>query len=345
MSANTNETSRGASRPKVAVLMPEEVRGRIFPAEAVERLSKFAEPVFFPDEALVAEGLGARLEGIEAVITGWKAPPLTDVVAPAGGVKYVSHAAGSIRLLHITEALEKAEIRVSHSATAIGEAVAEFTIAQILAHLRLHREVDVDLRNGRDWDELRHGNLFGLLRMQKVGLVGMGYIGRMVRELLRPFRCEVVVYDPFLTEEEAAKLGVTLSELEPLFRDCTIVSLHAPNIPETQGMIRKAHFDLMQDDALLVNTARAGIIEKGAMLAALQDGRIYAALDVFDKEPILPGDAHFDHPRAYLTPHNAGHTKQSYMLQGLNAVEDVRRYFAGEPLLQEIPPDRAHQMA
>jgi phosphoglycerate dehydrogenase-like enzyme len=335
----------GANRPKVAVLMPEEVRGRIFPASVQAQLAEFAEPVLLPDDMLFAGRVEPYLEGITAVITGWKGPRLTDVLAPQGSIAYVSHAAGSIRLLGITHALAEGRIRVSHSATAIGEAVAEFTLAQILAHLRLHRRMDAEMRAGADWFPLRHTVLGGLMRMQKVGLVGMGYIGRMVRELLRPFRCEVLVYDPFLGAAEAERLGVTLCSLEDLFRDCPIVSLHAPNIEATHGMIRKAHFDMMQDGALVVNTARAGIIEEGAMLAALQERRIFAALDVFDDEPVPDDDPLLKLPNVYLTPHCAGHTRESYVLQGTNAVEDMRRYFAGEPLLQEIPSDKAHQMA
>lgn len=348
MSANQSSTtsSKSANLPKVAVLIPQEVRDRIFPPIAEAALAEFAEPIMFSDREIEDEGLCAKLSQVSAVITGWKSPILPEsVLAPSGSVQMVSHAAGSVLRLGIKDALAAGRIRVSHSAPVIGEAVAEFTLSQILAHLRRHREMDASIRNGDDWFHVRHSNLGGLLRAQTVGLVGMGYVGRMVRELLRPFRCKVMIFDPYVSEAEAESLGVELCDLDTLFRDCAIVSLHAPNIEETNDMITKAHLDSMSDGALLVNTARAGLLEDGALIEALEEGRIYAAVDVFDVEPMLDDNPIRTLPQVYLSPHYAGHTRESYVQQGLSAVEDVRRFFAGENLLQEISPDKAHSMA
>ncbi len=346
MMSEQSPNPRGSNRPKVAVLIPQEMRDRIFPPSVEAALADFAEPLMFSDEALKNGDLAPKLAGVPAVITGWKSPALPEgVLAPEGSVQLVSHAAGSVLNLGVKDALAEAKIRVSHSAPVIGEAVAEFTISQILAHLRRHREMDGGLRNGTGWFELRDSQLGRLLRTQKVGLVGMGYIGRMVLDLLRPFRCEVMAYDPFLDEAEAKRLGVTLCDLDTLFSECTVVSLHAPNIEATNGMITRAHLDQMADDALLVNTARAGLVEKGALMEVLKEGRIYAAIDVYDVEPLPENDPIRSLPKVYLSPHCAGHSRDSYVLQGLSAVEDVRRFFTGEKLLQEIPPSKANSMA
>lgn len=337
--------SHPTSAPKVAVLMPEEVRSRIFPAQVEDALSAFAQPVFVSDEDLASGAFAAALTDVTAVITGWLSPKLSQVVAPRGEVAFVSHAAGSVKLLDVETALVDGHIRVSHAAPQIALAVAEFTLTQILAHLRLHGQQDAGLRGTLGWAEMRKDLLGQLLAEQTVGLVGLGYVGRLVLDRLRPFGCKVAVYDPFISAEEADRLSVTLMELDALFAGCAVVSLHAANLPATTGMIKGRHLQAMADGSLLVNTARAGLLEPGALVAELQGGRIFAAIDTFDIEPLPDNDPLRRMPNVYLSPHCAGHTRESYLRQGLSAVEEVRRYFAGEPLQQEIHREKAAALA
>ncbi|SFA74093.1 D-3-phosphoglycerate dehydrogenase [Poseidonocella pacifica] len=334
-----------ARRPKVAVLMPEEVRSRIFTREVETALQAFAEPVFVSDDTLASGDFASALEDVTAAITGWRSPSLSSFLAPHGSIAFVSHAAGSVKSLGVENALRDGHIRVSHSAPEIALAVAEFTLTQILAHLRLHREQDAALRGDMGWQEMRTGQLGQLLAAQNVGLVGLGYVGRLVLDRLRPFGCTVSVYDPFISAEQAKQLGVTLLDLETLFARCRVVSLHAANLPATEGMIKRSHLEAMAPGALLVNTARAGLIEAGAMIHALQQGRIFAAIDTFDIEPLPQDDPLRTQGNVYLSPHCAGHTRESYIRQGLAAVEDVRRYFAGETLKQEILREKAAVLA
>ena len=243
------------TRPRVAVLMPAEVRSRIFPQQAEGALNAFAHPVFVSDEDLVSGALANALRDVTAVITGWLSPTLSHLLAPQGDIVFVSHAAGSVKRLDVEQALVDGHIRVSHSAPEIALAVAEFTLAQILAHLRLHTRQDAGLRGTMGWAEMRKGYLGQLLAAQTVGLVGLGYVGRLVLDRLRPFGCKVAVYDPFISTEEAERLGVTLMELDTLFASCPVVSLHAANLPATEGMITRSHLHAMVDGSLLVNTA------------------------------------------------------------------------------------------
>ncbi|MEQ8730154.1 MAG: hydroxyacid dehydrogenase [Marinovum algicola] len=333
------------TRPRVAVLMPAEVRSRIFPQQAEGALNAFAHPVFVSDEDLVSGALANALRDVTAVITGWLSPTLSHLLAPQGDIVFVSHAAGSVKRLDVEQALVDGHIRVSHSAPEIALAVAEFTLAQILAHLRLHTRQDAGLRGTMGWAEMRKGYLGQLLAAQTVGLVGLGYVGRLVLDRLRPFGCKVAVYDPFISTEEAERLGVTLMELDTLFASCPVVSLHAANLPATEGMITRSHLHAMVDGSLLVNTARAGLLETGALVEELQQGRIFAAIDTFEVEPLPDDDPLRRMPNVYLSPHCAGHTRESYVRQGLSAVEEVRRFFAGEPLNQEIRREKAAALA
>lgn len=342
---NTQARPTAESRPKVAVLMPAEVRSRIFPPRVEAALNAFAEPVYVSDDALASGAFSAALPDVTAVITGWQSPKLSHLIAPRGDITFVSHAAGSVKLLDVEQALVDGHIRVSHSAPEIALAVAEFTLTQILAHLRLHSQQDAALRGTMGWAEMRRDYLGQLLAAQTVGLVGLGYVGRLVLERLRPFGCKVAVYDPFITEAEAARQGVTLMGLDALFASCPVVSLHAANLPATEGMITRDHLRAMADGSLLVNTARAGLLEKGALVEELERRRIFAAIDTFDIEPLPAEDPLRQMPNVYLSPHCAGHTRESYLRQGLSAVEEVRRYFAGEPLNQEIRREKAAALA
>ncbi len=341
----TSTAAKTPRRPQVAVLMPAEVRSRIFTDEVDTALRAFAEPLLVSDAALASGRFGPEVRGAEAAVTGWQSPRLTELLAPQGSVRFVSHAAGSVKLLGVEEALQAGDIRVSHSAPEIALAVAEFTLTQILAHLRLHREQDAALRGPMSWQEMRRVHLGRLLAAQEVGLVGLGYVGRLVLDRLRPFGCKVSVYDPFITDDQAARLGVTLVDLDTMFARCPVVSLHAANLPATEGMITRRHLEAMAPGALLVNTARAGLIAPGALLQVLRAGRIFAAIDTFDIEPLPADDPLRQMPNVYLSPHCAGHTRESYIRQGLSAVEEVRRFFAGETLKQEILRDKAAVLA
>lgn len=332
--------------PKVAVLIPKAMRARIFPDMAEDALKAFAQPIFATDDALASKKLDTVLNGVQAVITGWRSPRLPRLsLAPDGSVAFISHAAGSVKPLGVQASLEAGHIRVSHAAPVIAYAVAEFTLAQMLAHLRRHREFDAGFRSGMPWFEMRDNYLGQLLGAQEVGIVGLGYVGRLVLNLVRPFGCNICVYDPFIRADQAEELGVTLLGLDELFERCSVVSLHAANLPATEGMITRAHLESLRPGGLLVNTARAGLIENGALLEVLKQGRIFAAIDAFDVEPLPEDDALRQMQNVYLSPHCAGHTGDSYIRQGLSAVEEVRRFYSGQELNQEILSEKAAALA
>jgi phosphoglycerate dehydrogenase-like enzyme len=183
------------------------------------------------------------------------------------------------------------------------------------------------------------------LAASQIGVVGAGLIGRLYIGKVRALGAEVAVFDPYLSEDDAAALGVERVTLAELMRTCPIVAVHAPTTPETHHMIGAAELALMADGGYLVNTARSWVVDQAALLAELRSGRLRAALDVFDEEP-LPAD----HPyrsleNVILTPHVAGATAQTNERQGAFAVEDLRRFFAGEPLLHEVTPERYRVMA
>jgi phosphoglycerate dehydrogenase-like enzyme len=163
-------------------------------------------------------------------------------------------------------------------------------------------------------------------------VIGAGYTGRCVIKLLTALNAEVWVYDPYLTPADADALGVRKVTLDELLANAAVVTMQAPPTDETYHMIGARELRLLQDGAIFINTARSHLVDETALLAELQSGRIQAALDVFDQEPLPP-----DHPlrqleNVILTPHIAGASQQARLRQGQIIVDEIARFVAGEPL-------------
>lgn len=296
------------------------------------------------DRDLSEDELAELLPGADAVITSWGTPVITpELLAMADNLKIVGHAAGSVKRLMPTEGYERGIVVLS-GAPIIADAVAEYTLWAILSGQRNLHHYDKFMKQERGWktSEEHYGHC---LYRKKVGIVAASMVGRRVIRLLAPFGCDIMVYDPYLGDADAADLGVRKVELEPLFAESDIVSIHAPTTPETKNMIGASHFQAMRDDTLLINTARAWVTDQDALLAELQRGRIHAYLDVFDREP-LPADHPLrDLDNVFLTPHISGHTTETrqWLVEGI--AEDMVRFFKGEALQLAVPYQRLNIMA
>ncbi|MGK9168913.1 hydroxyacid dehydrogenase [Inquilinus limosus] len=333
-------------QPVVALLLTPEMRAQMIPPEAEERLAAAATVRAPGPGELTADNLPRLLDGAVAALTGWGTPPIGDeVLAARPGLALVAHSAGSVRRLVPAAAIESGRIQVSHAAVNIAESVAEFVIAQCLSILREPHRHDSGMKAGEDWFELRRRCLGRLLGAQTVGIVGAGYVGRLVIRLFRAFGARILVSDPYLSAEKAAELGVERAGLDDLLGASDIVSLHAPALPETRHMIGAAQLARLRDGCLFINTARSALIDEAALLAALRTGRFTAALDVFDQEP-LPADSPFRGlPNVVLSPHAAGHSADSHRRQGATTVDEICRFLAGEPLRHRVTPAMLATMA
>ena len=296
------------------------------------------------DRDYTPEELVDLLPGADAVVTSWGVPGFTaEMLAAADRLKIVGHAAGSVKN-RLPKAGYDRGIVVLSAAAVIADPVAEYTLWAMLSMQRDLYRYDGPMKVDRTWP---HGNqgFAHELYYKRVGIVSAGLIGRRVIALLKPFHCDVMVYDPYLSEEEAELLGVRTVSLEELFVTGDIVSVHAPTIPETEEMIGQAHFAAMPDGALFINTARAWVGDQAAMKAELATGRIRAVLDVFDKEPLAADDELRDMDNVLLTPHVSGHTSESRGRLVEAVADDIQRFFAGEPLRLAVTWDRLQIMA
>jgi len=213
-----------------------------------------------------------------------------------------------------------------------GETVADHTVACLLGLLRRTGQYTNAIR-GTGWVEPRALGEIRAFSATTVGLVGTGRIGLAVADRLRAFGFRVIAFDPFAAVETVAAHGVELVGLDELLDRSDAISLHAPLTSETKHLIGTETLAKMRHSAVLVNTARGGLVDEAAVAAALASGQLGgAALDVFDPEPLASDSPLRDFDNVILTPHAAFYSVESLdNLQRL-AAEEAGRALAGEPL-------------
>lgn len=199
---------------------------------------------------------------------------------------------------------------------------AELTFALILATARSVCAADRSVRAG-EWVRSRFAGTE--LRGKTLGLLGAGRIGGEVAKRAAGFGMPVIVYDPFLTEERATRLGVERGDLDDVLANADVVSLHVPLTESTQGMIGAPELAKMKRGAFLVNVARGGVVDEAALAQALVDGHLGgAALDVFEHEPLDDDSPLREAPNLVLTPHLGASTAEAQELVAGEIAEAVK---------------------
>ncbi|MFF2840828.1 hydroxyacid dehydrogenase [Paenarthrobacter sp. NPDC057981] len=317
----------------IALAMPENTARGVFPSRSLDPLEPSLkilsrDPIqdFHSPEgrALVSEA--------DVLLTGWGCPVIDEAVLDAAPrLRYVLHAAGSIKH-HIGEACWERGIQVSSAADANAIPVAEYTVAMIILANKRVLQIARTLHTSRM--EVLPEQLFpdmGNYR-KRVGIIGASRIGRHVIRLLAPYDLDIVVADPFLSQEEASAWGVGLVDLERLITDSDIISLHAPSLPSTKNLINGDLIRGMRPGATFINTARGELVDQDALLARVEQGDLYAILDVTTPW-VLPSDSRFyTNPNVLLTPHVAGSLGNELERMAASAVNEALRLSRGEPL-------------
>ena len=213
-------------------------------------------------------------------------------------------------------------------------AVAEFTLGAILAETRLIRVGHEALREGVWRGDLYRADRAGReLNEMIVGVIGYGHIGTKVVKLLRAFGATILVHDPYVQlSTDDRKAGVEHVALDDLLSRADIVSLHPRVTEETRQMMCAETFAKMKPGALFVNTARGPLVDYDALYAALESGHLGdAMLETFAVEPVPADWPLLQLPNVTVTPHIAGASVRTLTHAAEQAVEEVRRYLAGQP--------------
>ena len=335
------------SKPNILVLPKPSLYRQLFAADVDARLRGLGHVDFHDGEAdLTSRELARRIGSYDVVVTGWRVPAFTDeVLDRATRLKLVAHSAGSIKFMFDEAALDRG-FAITTVASAMASPVAEMSLLLILMCLRGVHRLDARMKAGEEWFAVKSAGSGGELMGKRVGVIGAGYVGRRFVQLLRALEVDVIVYDPYLSDRQAGELGVTkLASLDELMSACPIVSLQAPATAETRRMIGRRELALLCDGAVFVNTARAWCVDEAALLDELRAGRIAAALDVFDDEP-LPADSPFRAlDNCIVTPHVAAATRECRYRQGKLTVDETERFVNGQPLMFPVTKQQYQMMA
>ncbi|HEY3561754.1 MAG TPA: hydroxyacid dehydrogenase [Kribbella sp.] len=321
-----------AEKLRIVLAATPSYRDMVFAPPSVARLEALGEVVVLDDPG-DADALRAALPGTGVLITSWGATPLTaDVLDHADRLRLIAHSASSVKHF-VTDEVFRRGVRITQAGQAMALPVAEVSLAFTLSMLHRVQRFDHAMHAGgwRDAVPPQHG-----LNGSRIGVVGASRTGVEYIQMLVALGAEVVVYDPYLTEDRAAQLGVRRSGLDDLLRTSRVVALHAPTLPETHHLIGARELALMPDGAALVNTARSWLVDMSVLLDELRSGRLDAALDVFDEEPLPAGSPFRGLANVLLMPHQAAATVECYHEMGAITASEIERYADGQPLQYEL---------
>ncbi len=201
---------------------------------------------------------------------------------------------------------------------------AEHAIALLVALARHVPQATASMRAGK-WEKKRFTGIE--LFNRTLGVIGLGNIGRIVALRGRGLGMKVIAYDPFISQDAAARLDVELVDFDRLLERSDVVTVHVPKTKDTTGLLGEAAFAKLKPGALLVNAARGGIVDETALLAALESGHLGgAALDVFEQEPPPADYPLLQHERVICTPHLGAATEQAQVNVSIAIAEQVRDY-------------------
>jgi len=317
-----------STRPKICVLADME--------QALPRLADWSDihalaDVEFINDPPSGEALRARIADAEALVLMRDRVPLNAaLVAQLPRLRYVVFTGTRNTTLDLA-ALQARGIPVSHTEWGPSkDSTCEMTWALILGALRQMEQETARLRAGQ-WRPQEPRALGGVLHGQTLGLIGLGEIGSRVARVGQAFGMQVLTWSPNMTPERAAAHGVQAVGLETLLAQSKIVSLHLVPSPASRGLLNAQRLSSMRNDAILVNSSRSALIDHQALCAALRIGRpAFAALDVFDVEPLPADDPLRILPNTLLTPHLGFVTEPVFARFAQGVAEGLLAWLRGE---------------
>ncbi|WP_419838290.1 hydroxyacid dehydrogenase [Candidatus Poriferisodalis sp.] len=206
---------------------------------------------------------------------------------------------------------------------------AEMTVALMLALARRVPQAHQALSEGR-WERGRWGGME--IYRKTVGILGLGRVGRLVAQRIAPFDVALIAFDPYVSAESARAAGVDMVSFDELLERSDIITLHMPQTPETAGLLGAEGLAKCRPHALIINTARGGILDEAAAAAALDAGRLGGiALDVYETEPMTESPL-FGRTDVVATPHLGASTAEAQDRAGTHIAEQVNLALAGDPV-------------
>lgn len=321
----------------------------VYSKEALQRLKNLVDidldDIYCQEEL---EENPEKFRDVEYVFSTWSMPGGTEPKDDFGrfmpNLKALFYAAGSVR--YFAESYFKRNVRIFSAYAANAIPVAEFTVGQILlANKGFYQASRLAKTGNRGLAyelSLKHCGNYDA----KVGIIGVGMIGKKVIELLKSYKLQIYAFDKFMSEEQALSLGVKKVELETLFAECDVISNHLANVPATVGIISRELLAKMKPYATFINTGRGAQVDEQGLIDVLKEREdLVALLDVTATEPLESTSELYNLENVVLTPHIAGSQANEVKRMSDLIVDELERYLHGEPCLYEITPEKFKNMA
>lgn len=318
---------------KSYILMNPERVPEVYGPRQIQQISEITELI--PPSGDKVATLPGRAEEIEVLFGGWGMPPMSaSLLEKLPNLKALFYAAGTVKP-YVTPEFWSREIIITNAHRANAVPVAEYCFAAILFSLKLAWHRIRQSREKQVWKQDR--TVIPGCYEATVGLISLGAIGYKTLELLEPFEIKPLIYSTSMTPERAARWGGEVVGLDELFARSDVVSLHTPLLPSTKGMIRASHFRQMRPHATFINTARGAVVNQAEMIEVMRErSDLTALIDVVDPEPPEAGAEIFGVDNIHVTPHIAGSLGRECRRLGQTAVDECKRFLAGDDLLHRV---------
>jgi phosphoglycerate dehydrogenase-like enzyme len=319
------------------IVVPDDFPAALARTPALARLATLGRVIHHETRPADAAELARRIAGAAVVLNIRAYSKFTaDLLAGSPTLRLI--AVWGTGTDHVDlEACRRRGVAVTNTPGANALAVAEHTVALMLAAARQIPRLDRETREG-SWPRGLGIQLHG----KTLGILGLGAIGRHVARMARGLGMRVVAWTYHPDPGLARQLGVELLDFERVLDEADILTVHVRQTAEGTGLLGTRELARMKRGAILVNTARGPIVDRAALLEALRSGRLAAAgLDVFDVEPVPLGDPLLALPNVVFTPHCAGMVPEA-LLAGLEAaVDNVAHFLAGRAAAYVVSPPAA----
>ncbi len=316
---------------------PSELEGEVFGQGRHDRIAALTD--LYPNVVHAGnfDEHAGRLSDIEVIFATWGIPVFTpEQFAKMPKLKAVFYAAGNVKAF--AQGLLDRDIILVSAWAVNAIPPSELCLSQILLSLRGY------FRTVRQYKEMKSFDAKKFWRPgvmdETVGLIGLGFIGARVRELLRPFPLKVIAHDPFLTPERAKALDVESASLADVFKRAHVVSNHIPDLPETRGVLDAKLFKTLREGATFINTGRGAQVVEADMIAMLKARPdVTALLDVTAPEPPEANSDLWRLPNVVISPHIGGTVGHEVVRLADCVIEEFQAWAAGKPLRYQVTKD------
>lgn len=287
-------------------------------------LAKLRESCEVDEKVGLSEAeLAAAISGYDALVVRSASKVTRKVIEAGRRLRVIGRAGIGVDNVDV-EAATRRGIVVMNTPTGNAVTTAEHALALLFALARKIPQATASMRGGK-WEKTRFQGRE--LHGKTLGVVGLGNIGRIVADRAQGLKMKVIGYDPVLTPERAAQIGVELVSLDALLARADAITVHTPLTPETQGLVNDATIEKLKKGVLLVNAARGGIYDEAALARGLDAGKIGGvALDVFVEEPVAADHPLLRYENVIVTPHLGASTQEAQERVALEIAEQVAAY-------------------